>query len=117
VPLSLEIDSGASQTVLDLSDLPVRELAISTGASDTTITAPARGRTVVRVKAGAASVKVRVPDRTAARIVSRGGLASTKVDEARFPRRGSEFRSPDFDQAEDRVDLDVEAGAASVEVR
>jgi hypothetical protein len=116
VRLHLEVDSGASRADLELSDLSVEELVVSSGASETSITVPAKGRTSARVKAGAASVRVRVPERTAARIVSRGGLASTKVDEVRFPRSGSEYRSSDFDEAEDRVDLDIEAGAASVEV-
>ncbi len=117
VPMRLQIDSGANQTELDLSDLAVGELVVNTGASETSLTVPVKGKTAVRVKMGAASLRIRVPDRTAARIRVRGGLSSTKVDEGRFPRSGDEFRSADFDQAEDRAEIEVDAGAASVEVR
>jgi hypothetical protein len=117
VPMRLDVDAGANRADLDLSELSVSDLTVSTGASETHLTVPAKGRTAARVKAGAAAVRVRVPERTAARVVVRGGLSSTKVDETRFPRSGGEFRSSDFDAAEDRVDLEVEVGAASVEVR
>jgi hypothetical protein len=117
VPLRLDVDAGANRADLDLSELSVSDLTVSTGASETNLTVPAKGRTTARVKAGAAAVRVRVPERVAARVVVKGGLSSTKVDETRFPRSGGEFRSPDFDTAVDRVDLSIDAGAASVEVR
>jgi hypothetical protein len=42
-------------------------------------------------------------------------MASVRVD-PRFPRAEGGYRSPDFDTAEDRVDLDMDVGAASVRV-
>lgn len=116
VPFCLQVDAGANRAELDLSDLTVVELVVNTGASGTTITVPTRGRTTARIKAGAASVKIRVPERTAARIVTRGGLKTVKIDASRFPSYAGGFQSRDYDEAQDRVDLDIEAGAASVEV-
>jgi hypothetical protein len=117
VPLSLEVDAGANHADLELSDLAVRELRVHTGASETTITMPAHGRTQAFVSCGAASVRIRIPERTPARIAVRGGLNSVDVEETRFPRTTDGYRSTDFDEGANGVDLTIEAGAASVEVR
>jgi hypothetical protein len=39
-----------------------------------------------------------------------------KVDELRFPKVGDRYRSPDFDDAEHRVEIQIDAGAASVQI-
>lgn len=117
VPVSLQVDAGANRAELDLSDLTVPDLRVNTGASETTITMPSRGRTRALVACGAASVRIRVPDRTPARVVVRAGLMTVRVDESRFPRSVDGYRSADFEESGDGVDLTVEGGAASLEVR
>ncbi len=117
VPLSLELETGASETRLSLADLQVRELRVSTGASSTTVDLPARaGMTRVRVESGAAAVKLRIPQGVAAQVTVRGALAGIRVDEARFPKSGDVYRSPGYDTAENRVEILVETGVGSVEV-
>lgn len=116
IPLELEVEGGANQARLDLSDLRVEELRVHTGASETIVTMPARGRCRARIEAGAASVKVRVPPRTAADIVVRGGLSGVHVAETRFAPVAGGYRSPDFEDAVDCVELEIQAGAAGIEV-
>lgn len=118
VPLELELETGACDAHLNLGPLPVTRLRLQTGASSTTVRLPERaGYTQVRIEAGAASVEVRVPEGVAARINARGGLASITVDTARFPRSGGVYQSPDYDEAPYRVDIDVETGVGSVDIR
>ena len=116
IPLSLEVQTGASSASLDLRDLTVTDLSLEVGASDSDLILPAKGQTSARVRAGAAHLAVTVPPGVAARIRTRRGLATVSVDESRFPRTADGFASPDFDTATDRMDLDVEAGAADVRV-
>jgi hypothetical protein len=116
VPLSLDVRSGASSARLELKDLDLRELDLQTGASQADLVLPERGHTAARVKAGAAQVRIRIPPGVAARIRTRRGLASVGVDTTRFPPHADGYRSPDYDAAENRVDLDIEAGAADVSV-
>lgn len=117
VPLSLVLESGASESRLTLTDLQVKELSISTGASSTVVDLPARaGMTRVRVESGAASVKIRVPAGVAASIVARGALAGIRVDGARFPKSGDLHRSPEYDTAENKVEILAETGVGSIEV-
>lgn len=118
IPLSLKFETGASQTTLDLSALRVTELSIHTGASATEITMPANaGSTRARVESGAASVKVRIPQGVAARISGKMGLGALDVDQRRFPLRGGGYESDDFVTAANRIELQVDGGVGSVDVR
>lgn len=69
------------------------------------------------VNAGAASVDITVPAGVAARVRGMMGVGSLDVDQRRFPRRNGMDESPDFETAENRVELAVEGGVGSVRVR
>jgi hypothetical protein len=117
VPLNLKLETGASESILDLSQLLVGDLNLQSGASSTELTLPAHAVfTRVKVSGGAASFKVRVPSGVAASIRFSGGLASLDVDKVRFPPSGNLYQSPDFAIAEHKVELTFEVGAASVDV-
>ena len=117
IPLSLRLETGASEARLSLGDLQVRELYLKTGASSTTIDLPTRaGHTMVTVESGAAAVKIRVPREVGASIVVRSTLAGVHVDRTRFPESAAGYRSPDFDSAPNKAEIFVETGVGSVEI-
>jgi hypothetical protein len=117
VLLALELETGASSTEVDLTDLRVTEFTLETGASSTSVTLPAHaGMTRVKIESGAASVSVRVPGGVAARIRTQAGLASVAIDPARFPRSGNISQSPGYDAAANKVDIDIETGVGSVAI-
>lgn len=117
VPLNLECETGASESVLDLQDLKVTELKLETGASKVQVTLPATaGFTRVKVDAGAARVDLRVPGGVAARIRASAGLAAVTADETRFPGFDNRHQSPDYETAANKVDIDIETGVGSVSV-
>ncbi|MFA5873383.1 MAG: DUF5668 domain-containing protein [Anaerolineales bacterium] len=117
IPLSLKIDSGASASILDLSDLKVTDLDIDTGASSTELTLPANaGNTHVDIDTGASSLKVSIPSGVAASIRVKSGIASVNVN-PRFPRLdGGLYQSTDYSTAANRVDMTIDAGVGSIEV-
>ena len=118
LPLSLEMETGANDAHVDLSDLLVTELRLSSGASSTNITMPAHaGVTRAKISTGAASVNVRIPEGVAAHIHATGGLASISVDATRFPRNAGIYESADYAAAANKLDLDIETGVGSVDVR
>lgn len=117
LPMSLQLETGACESDIDLSQAQVRELRLQTGASATRLTLPARvDRVRAEVEAGAASVRIRVPEGMAARILRQGGLAEIRIDERRFPRVGEVFQSEGCEEAMKRVELVVQAGVGSIEV-
>jgi len=117
IPLSLKIDSGASASILDLSDLKVTDLDIDTGASSTELTLPANaGNTHVDIDTGASSLKVNIPSGVAASIRVKSGIASVNVN-PRFSRLdGGLYQSTDYSTAANRVDMTINAGVGSIEV-
>lgn len=117
IPLSLKIDSGASASILDLSDLKVTDLDIDTGASSTELTLPANaGNTHVDIDTGASSLKVSIPSGVAASIRVKSGIASVNVN-PRFSRLdGGLYQSTDYSTAANRVDMTIDAGVGSIEV-
>ena len=116
--LILDLETGAGKSHVDLSDLQVGELILKTGASSTTLDMPAKaGYTRAEISSGAASVRVNVPPGVAARIRYSGSLASISLDKQRFPLSGGVYQSPDYDSADNKVDLNIEFGVGSVDVR
>jgi len=119
IPLNLKIDSGASSSTLDLTDLKVIDLDIDTGASSTEVTLPAdAGNTRVDIDTGASSLNVRIPTGVAARIRIKTGVASVDVDSNRFPRiEGGLYQSADYATAVNRADITIDAGVGSIEIK
>lgn len=117
VPVSLQIESGASRLDLDLTDLRVTMLSFNGGASRLDLKLPARvENTLVDIDAGAASVNLHVPDGVGLRFRAKG-VGSVHVDMQRFPQReGSLYQSADYDTARYHADVTVTGGATSVTV-
>jgi hypothetical protein len=118
IPLNLVFETGAGEAKIDLTDLQVKELKVGTGASSTEIKLPAKaGMTHVKLEAGAASVVIFVPEGVAARIESDSGLVSIEIDQNRFPKVNGYYQSQDYDGAENKADIRISSGVASIEIR
>lgn len=118
VPLSLEVHSGASEAIVDISMLQVTDFLLSAGVGESRVTLPATaGFTKAEITSGVGAIHVRIPDGVAASIRGSGGISSTRVDRNRFPRSGGRYQSPDYDEAENKVELKVSTGVGSVDVR
>jgi hypothetical protein len=117
VTVDLDISTGASRLHLNLTDLRVRSLRLRTGASDVDLTLPAHGHTTIRIEAGAADIRIHVPPGLAASVSNRSAFAGVHIDRGRFPRVGDLHRSPGYDAARDRAEIELEGAAASFSVR
>lgn len=118
IPLKLKLDSGASEAILELADLMVRELDVKTGASATRVTLPAAaGLTRVEIHSGAASVSLRLPEGVAGRIHVESGLAGINVNTSRFPQVGGGYETPGFDAAVNKAEISVKTGVGSIDIR
>ena len=119
VPLTLDVQEGASSGTLDLSKLRLTTFDLQTGASHLSVVMPeSSGATDASIKGGAASIDVQVPRGVAAQITYEGGLSTVNVDQSRFPSTGARsYRSPDYDSAQNKLDLTIQAGMSTVSVR
>ena len=121
VPVSIKLDTGASNLVLDMTDVKLSFLGINAGASSIKVKLPASaGNSLVDIEAGAASIDLLIPEGVGARIRIEQGISSVKIDEIRFPSRNSTnnlFESEGFETAENKVEISLEGGASSMVVR
>jgi hypothetical protein len=118
LPLTLDVEAGAADTMLDLSRLRVARLDLQTGAADTRVRLPeAAGFTTLLVKAGLAQLTIEVPSGVAADIEVAAALGGRAIDQARFqPLGNGRYRSPDYATAANRVEMHLELGIGDLSV-
>jgi hypothetical protein len=118
IPLSIDLDTGASELVCDLTDLMVKEFNLDTGASSSKIKLPAHGGyTLVDIDAGAASIELTVPEGVEARIKVDAALMKKDIDENRFPKVGDRYQSPGYETAENKVEIKIDSAVGSISIK
>jgi hypothetical protein len=113
IPTVLDFNLGANKSVIDLHDMTITDFKLKSGASDSVVTLPARGRLKADFEVGAASLTVIVPEGVAVRAKGFIGAGDFHLDKTRFPSG----ESPDFDTAQNAVEINVRGGAASVKIK
>jgi hypothetical protein len=118
IPLNMVFEIGAVEAHLDFTEMLVKDIVLKTGASSTDLKLPAQaGQTHLKVEAGAASVEISVPDGVAARVEASAGLATVTVDQERFPKQNGYYQSQGYDTAENKVDIRIETGLGSIDIK
>ncbi len=96
----------------------VKEFDLDTGASSSRIILPAKaGYTLVDIDAGAATVEITVPEGVAASIKVEAALMKKTIDEKRFPYNGERYLSPDYETAENKVEIKIDSAVGSVSIQ
>jgi len=119
VPItSFSVQTGAADAHLDLARLNVSALDMSVGAATTWLRFPeAAGTTTAHISGGASMITLEIPQGVAAQIQHHGGLTTLTVDQTRFPQvSDSLFRSPDYQSAQNKVDLNIETGVTTIQI-
>lgn len=118
VPVKMHFHTGASESMLDLHASKASDISVETGASASDLILPANaGFTKVKVESGVASVKIKIPEGVAANIHVESGLSGINIDSSRFIQNGKDYCSADYATAANKIDLFVETGVGSVEIR
>jgi len=114
---TLQVQSGAADTRIDLTGLQVNNVDMAVGAASTRLRLPDSGITTVHVTGGASTITLEVPAGVAARIHHRGGLSTLTIDQTRFPSVGDEvYQSPNWETATNKADIKLETGVTTIQV-
>jgi hypothetical protein len=118
LPVTLKMAAGASTLDLDLTDLKVTNMKIEIGASTLKVKLPANaGSTSVDIDSGAATLDLSVPQGVALRLRAQQGASSFHIDQARFPMQAEGlYQSADYDTAANKVEIDLDGGANTVNI-
>lgn len=115
VPLTLRVDTGVGEAVLDLATVQLRRLEVDTGVGASTVVLPPTGRYEARINTGVGAATVRLPAGLPARITASRGLGGISIP-AGFVRDGEVYTSPGFAAATERVELSVSSGVGRVAI-
>ncbi len=116
IPLELEISLGVGQSDVDLRDLTVSELDIDMGIGQTTVTLPEEGRFWARIDGAIGQTTIRIPEGLAVRVHIDTGLAARQLP-YNYQCRGDVCTSPGYENAEDRIDLDVSQAIGNIAIQ
>ena len=127
VPTSFDMNAGAGEFDVDLSDVRVTDARVNTGASTMRLVLPKPiGDIPVRIGAGASTIVITVPDGVESRVSTSGGLLTLRSDNSRLGEGGgtggcvacgSSVQTSGYAAAKDRVTITISAGARSIVVR
>lgn len=118
IPINLDIKTGAGEASLDLERLNISAFRLDTGVGATRVTLPSHPEVLrVKIKTGIGDLVLIVPTNVAARFNAGVGLGEVKRDRSRFTRVGEFFQTEDFDQANEKIDLEIKTGIGSISIR
>jgi hypothetical protein len=118
IPMTIRLQGGAGMLNFDMHDLRVTELNYNAGVGTASVTLPAHaGLTTATVKAGVGTLTLTIPQGVASKIRVQPGLGAIFVPRERFNREGDVYRSQDYDTAENRIDLRIDGGVGTVNIR
>lgn len=118
IPLTIDVKSAVGNLDLDLSELKVTELQMEIDAGNYIVNMPSSaGTTRAYIEADIANIEVTIPEGVAAKLKVDTDLSAFEVDESRFPKKGDYYISPDFESAENRVELEIDCDIGRVQVK
>jgi hypothetical protein len=120
VPWTIQAHWGMSDVTADLEGLELENLEISGGSSRLEIRLPRPARSVpVRIGGGASNVEMIRPAGVPVRVRIGGGASKLAIDDFSVGSAGgkTDWKSPDYDSADQRYDIEIGAGASTVTVR
>lgn len=115
----LSADSGGGNLKMILPDgASNMSAAANTGGGNITVELgkDPKGFNVINATSGAGKVLVRLPDRRAALIHATTGMGKVIVDSHFNQVDKHTYKSPDYDSAIDRVEINAESGAGNVSI-
>jgi uncharacterized membrane protein len=120
IPVALTIEVADGTGLLDLGGLRLTQLEITARAAAVEVSLPTEpGSLRVRLESRSGAADVRVPPGVAASIaIEPSGSGAVVVDPARFETVVAErlYRSPGYEQAAARLEIDTHASAGSITI-
>lgn len=118
VPTEIELNGGAGEFIVDLSDVMISGAELNVGAASLTLTLPKPTTAVsIEVNAGASNIIIEVPDGVEARVTTSGAFLSLRSSNTRVTAGDNTAETSGYGSAAARVTVRVTAGASSITVR
>jgi uncharacterized membrane protein len=119
VPLMLNLEMSTNQVSLDFRDTHLEALKVTASASYIDLWLPEKtGLTTVAIQGSAASFVIHVPATVAIHVRASKSISGMQVDLSRFQMITAEreYRSPDYDSAVNKIDIELEVALGSAQI-
>jgi len=117
LPLTIDINTAASNLELDMNNLRLTQFDLESSASRCEIIMPVSGKITADISASVSDVTITIPSSMAARIKTDTSVASVSVDQERFPRNDNYYISPGYDSAVNQLDLKLDCSVGSIKIK
>ena len=118
LPVTIDVENGIGESQIDLTGLDVEKFTLNAGIGASNLTLPVRtGTTQIRVEGGIGVIEIKIPSEVAAKIRVERGLGAVQVDKTRFPRMEGAYVSPNYEQADCKVEVRASTGIGSINIR
>jgi hypothetical protein len=113
----IDLGIGAGKGDFDFSNYKVESLKVSTGVADMDIRLGDKlNYSAVKIESGVASVTIEIPSSVGCELRIDGAL-NAKTLEGMDKINSSLYRSPGYDKAEKKIEIDFEGGLTSVNIK
>ena len=116
IPLSLKINTGASNNNLDLSSLMINEFELNTGASKNEIKFSKTTSIYAKINGGASTIKIFIPRLMGVKIKADTALVTHNLDTLGFEKKENTYFSKDYWTANKKLDLNLDTGASTIKI-
>jgi hypothetical protein len=116
IPLDLSMDMGVGRVELDLTELTMEEVNLDFGVGEAIVRIPDHGQITVNIDSGIGQTTIIIPETMAAQIEIDEGLSGHTIP-VKYEHDGDMYTSPDFDTAEDYVEIYVGQAIGQVSIR
>ncbi len=117
LPTKLEMNTGAIDSNLDLSEVNLTSLVVKSGASSYDIRLGDKAdKTTGEISVGASSIKISVPKGSGIKLINNSGASSNNFSSQGLKKSDDQYVTDGYDQASKKIELTIKAGASSVEL-
>lgn len=117
LPVTLNVDMGASSLKGDLSQVQLKSLIVKSGASSIDLRlGSSLSSQELNFDAGASSIVLHIPAETGVRVESEGGLTRTQFEDL-DQKSDTLYESADFDTAAAQITIRAKLGVSNFEIK
>lgn len=116
-PIKLQVDLGAGEAQLDLSDVLLSNLNYQIGVGTSTITLPGQMSYEAKIEAAIGTVTIDVPNDVGVKIHISTALVTRSLPSGYTESVDNVFNSPNYEQAEHKIELFVNLAIGTVTVK
>lgn len=113
----MDIDAGAINGNMDMSDLKVNNLTLDTGAANIKLVFGNRSSlTNVTIDAGASKIEAYIPHDVGVKVRMKTALCSANLSGLGWTKQGQYYISPNYDSASSKINMELDMGAGKFDV-